>query len=120
MKGRALVDNATSVTLAVIVHLVLVGVLVFTLDWNRATPTAGSEATPVQAVVVDESVVSSELERIRELETREREREAERIADLEREAERARQRRRQEEDRLAQVQDELSEQRRREETESEL
>ena len=72
---------------AVAAHLALVGMLMFSLDWTaKPTPAGGAKPEPVQAIVIDESKVSAELERIQEAERRKQEQEkeaAERLRELE-------------------------------------
>ena len=63
---------------AVLAHLALVGMLIFSLDWTaKPTPAGGAKPEPVQAIVIDESKVSAELERIQEAERRKQQQEAE-------------------------------------------
>ena len=55
---RHLFDNFSAAVLAVLVHLVLLGVLLVSLDWRPNTVEAASSA-PMQAVLLDESQVTS-------------------------------------------------------------
>ena len=100
---------------AVLAHLALVGMLIFSLDWTaKPTPAGGAKPEPVQAIVIDESKVSAELERIQEAERRKQQQEAEaaeRLRELEEktrqaEAAHAKEQRRLEELKQKQVQEE--------------
>ena len=66
MKLKEFIDNFTATSLAVIVHVVLLGVLVLSLDWSSTSAPAGSKVEPVKAMVVDESLVAEEIEQIKE------------------------------------------------------
>ncbi len=79
---------------AVLVHLLLLAVLVFSLDWEtNVKPAAERNKAPVQAVVVDASKLDAEIERRKKLEEqklreqRAREAEKKRLADLKRKQE---------------------------------
>ena len=86
-------EHPRSFIYAVVAHLVLVAMLVFSLDWTpKPTPAGGAKPEPVQAVVIDESKVSAELERIQETERRKQQQEreaAERLRQLEEKAKQA-------------------------------
>lgn len=80
-------EHPRSFIYAVVAHLLLVAMLVFSLDWTpKPTPAGGPKPEPVQAIVIDESKVSAELERIKETERRKQQQEqeaAERLRQLE-------------------------------------
>jgi colicin import membrane protein len=94
---------------AVLAHLILVIMLVFSLDWTTTPMPAGSPR-PVQAVVVDGAKVDAEVARQQEAEQREeqakqrKEQEAaERVRELEEKAQQAEQQRVQEQKRLEEL-----------------
>ena len=84
---------------AVLAHLILVIMLVFSLDWTT-TPTSAGSPKPVQAVVVDGAKVDAEVARQQEAEQREEQEAAERVRELEEKAQKAEQQRVQEQKRL--------------------
>lgn len=86
---------------AVLVHVVFVGLLVFSLEWTKAPDMPGVHEEIVQAVTVDESRVQKELEKIRQAEDKKRRQEETRKKQLEDQAKKAREKRQQEEQRLA-------------------
>jgi colicin import membrane protein len=56
---------------ALLVHLALLGVLIFSLDWTSTVkPTMSRQHAPIQAVAVDAKQLESELQRKRALEER--------------------------------------------------
>ena len=94
MKARDFIDNFTATTLAIIVHLALLGILVLGFDWSTpGTPPSG-QVEPVKAVVVDETQVAEEIEQIKKREEKRRKEEESRAKSLEREAQKAREQRR--------------------------
>jgi colicin import membrane protein len=89
---------------AVLVHLALLGVLIFSLDWAPSTrPTTASKPAPVQAVVVDAAKLDAEVQR-QKAQKEKKEREAqEKLKRIEREAQAAESKRKQEEQRAAEL-----------------
>ena len=89
---------------AVLVHLALLGVLIFSLDWAPSTrPTTASKPAPVQAVVVDAAKLDAEVQR-QKAQKEKQEREAqEKLKRIEREAQAAESKRKQEEQRAAEL-----------------
>ena len=86
---------------AVLVHLLLLAVLVFSLDWQAMVkPGAERRKAPVQAVVVDASKLDSEIQRQQQLEEKKQREEQEKLKRLEQRASEAEQKRKQEEQRL--------------------
>jgi colicin import membrane protein len=87
---------------AVLVHLLLLAVLVFSLDWEATVkPGAERKKAPVQAVVVDASKLDAEVQRQKQLEEKKQRDEQERLKRLEQRAKEAQQKRQQEEKRIA-------------------
>lgn len=87
---------------AVLVHLALLAVLVFSLDWAPSIkPSASNKPAPVQAVVVDAARLDAEVQRQQKLE-QQKQREAEdKLKRAEEQARAAEEKRRQEEQRVA-------------------
>jgi colicin import membrane protein len=87
---RIIRENPRAFGLALLVHLVLLAVLVFSLDWApEVKPTSAQKQAPVQAIAVDGARLDAELERKRQLQEQQR-REAEQAAQRKLEAERRR------------------------------
>jgi colicin import membrane protein len=99
---RLLRERPRPFVYAVVVHLVLLAVLIFSLDWApSAKPGAAAKKAPVQAVVVDAARVDAEIQRQKEQEEkkqREAREQLKRVVEQAREAER---KRKQEEQRAA-------------------
>jgi colicin import membrane protein len=86
---------------AVLVHLALVIMLVFSLDWTpKPAATGAAKPEPVQAVIVDESKVDAEVQRLQDAERRKEQEAAERVRKLEEQARQAETARKQEQQRL--------------------
>ena len=113
MNIRKLFDNFLAGTLAIIVHVLLLGVLLVSLEWSPKPIAAGPQVQPVQAVVVDEARVAREIEQLKALERKKREAEAARAKQLAEKAAEAKKTRQQEERRLAKLKKEEQERRRR-------
>ena len=64
MKLRVFIDNFNATSLAIIVHVALLGILVLSLDWSNPGAPPSSKVEPVQAMIVDESEVAEEIEQI--------------------------------------------------------
>ena len=84
MKLKTFIDNFTATSLAVIVHIALLGILVVSLDWTTPSMPPASNVEPVKAVVVDESQVAEEIEQIKKREEKKRKQEEKRAKALER------------------------------------
>ncbi len=112
MKLRSFIDNFSATSLAIIVHVALLGILVLSLDWSNPGARPSSRVEPVKAVVVDESQVAEEIEQIKRREAKKRREEEKRTKVLERDAQKARERRREEEKRLSELQRRLAEEKR--------
>lgn len=87
---------------AVLAHLILVIMLVFSLDWST-TPTPAGSPKPVQAVVVDGAKIDAEVARQQEAEQRKEKEAAERVRELEEKAQKAEQQRVQEQKRVEEL-----------------
>ena len=57
MKLKQFIDNFTATTLAVLVHVALLGILVLSFNWSGSSAPSSSKVEPVKAMVVDESLV---------------------------------------------------------------
>ena len=89
---------------AVLVHMLLLAVLVFSLDWEgMVKPGAARKKAPVQAVVVDASKLDSEIQRQKQLEEKKQHEEQEKLKRLEQRAREAEQKRKQEEERITEL-----------------
>ncbi len=97
---QKLLDNARAIVLAVIVHLVLLAMLIVNLDWTPKTQQEAGASKVVDAVVVDESQIQNEVNRLQRAD----EERAARLRREEQKAEEARHAREAEEKRLADVQ----------------
>ncbi len=117
---KDLFDNIRSVILAVLVHLVLIAMLIFSLDWTpKATVSGQPKVDVVKAVAVDGRKVEKELARIKEAETRKITQERRRQERLDEQARKAREARRKEEERLAETKRKLQDRRAKAEVEKE-
>ena len=87
---------------ALLVHIALLGVLVFSLDWSPTVkPSASGKKAPVQAVVVDAAKLESEIRRQKQQEDKKQHEAQEKLKKLEQQAKEAEQKRKQEEKRVA-------------------
>jgi colicin import membrane protein len=105
---------------AVLVHLALAIMLVFSMDWTpKPTATGAAKPEPVQAVIVDESKVNAEMQRLQDAERRKEQEAAERVRKLEEQAQQAETARKQEQQRLEELkQQQVTEQKRLQEQEA--
>ncbi|MBI5041197.1 MAG: cell envelope integrity protein TolA [Gammaproteobacteria bacterium] len=76
-------EHPRSFAYAVLAHLLLLIMLVINLDWSPKPTSAGAPTPPVQAVIVDESKVSAEVERLKTEDQRKEQAAAERLRELE-------------------------------------
>jgi colicin import membrane protein len=87
------------------VHIALLAVLVFSLDWQSAIkPSTARKKAPVQAVVVDAAKLDSEIQRQKQIEDKKQREAQEQLKRLEEQAAEAQRKRKQEEQRLAELQ----------------
>ncbi|HHH43211.1 MAG TPA: cell envelope integrity protein TolA [Gammaproteobacteria bacterium] len=97
-------ERPRSFVYAVLVHLALLGVLVFSLDWAPSVkPGAAGKKAPVQAVVVDAEKLDSEIRRQQQQKDRKRREAEEKLKKIEQQARAAEQKRKQEEQRVAEL-----------------
>jgi len=90
-------ENPRAFVAAVLVHLVLLGVLVFSLDWTPTVSLKGNNKdAPVQAVVIDSAKVDAEVERQQQIEQEKAAAEQRRVQELQRQADAAKAAREQE------------------------
>lgn len=84
------------------VHLLLVGILAFSLNHSVAPKMPDSKKVDtVKAVIIDASVVESEVKKLKQAEDSKRQKQLKQKKDLERQAKKAQEKRKQEEKRLA-------------------
>lgn len=108
---RLLRERPRPFVYAVAVHLVLLAVLIFSLDWAPSiTPTTASKQAPVQAVVVDAAKLDAEVKRQKELEEQQQREAQEKLKRIEDKAKAAEQKRQQEEQRAAELKRQQDEQ----------
>jgi len=83
--------NFKSYGLAIIVHLILLGVIMFNLFWSpsKKIKVGGAEVQPIQAQVIDESLLTQELDKLKkdeELKKQEELDKQQKLEDLEQQA----------------------------------
>ncbi|MCG6866050.1 MAG: cell envelope integrity protein TolA [Thiogranum sp.] len=89
---------------AVLVHLVLLAVLVFSLDWAPSTkPSTASKPAPVQAVVVDAERLDAEVQRQKAQKEKQQRQEQEKLKRIEEQTRAAERKREQEEKRIVEL-----------------
>jgi colicin import membrane protein len=99
-----LTKDPKALFLAIFVHLVLIGVLMFSLDWTPKAPLSGQPKSEViKAVVLDDSKVAAEMDRLDAAEKREEQEAAERLRVLEEKAREAEETRKHEQQQLAEL-----------------
>ncbi len=97
-------ENPRAFAAAVFVHLVLLGILVFSLDWTPTVSLKGNRKdAPVQAVVIDSTKLDAEVERQAKLEQEKVAAEQRRVEELERQAAEAKAARENEERRVTEL-----------------
>ncbi len=108
---RLLRERPRPFVYAVLVHLVLLAVLIFSLDWAPSVkPTTASKPAPVQAVVVDAAKLDAEVQRQKQLEEKQQREAQEKLKRIEEQAKAAEQKRQQEEQRAAELKRQREEQ----------
>lgn len=98
---RELMKHPTSLAFAIAVHVILIGLLMFSFDWAPKPEIASSKPDIIKAVAVDAAKVEAELQKIRAAEDRKKDREQARLNKLNRDAEQAKKKRASEEKRIA-------------------
>jgi colicin import membrane protein len=89
---------------AVLVHLALLAVLIFSLDWAPTTkPTTASKPAPVQAVVVDAERLDAEVQRQKAQKEKQQRQEQEKLKRIEEQTRAAERKREQEEKRIVEL-----------------
>lgn len=78
--------NFKSYGLAILVHVVLLGVILFNLFWNptQKVELGGGQVEPIQAQVIDETVLNQEIEKLKQEEDLKKQ---QNLAELEKQAE---------------------------------
>lgn len=98
---KEILQNPLAMTLAILVHLLLAGVLFISLEWTDVPTPAQPKVDIVKAVVVDESRVAEELEKLKKAEQKKSKQEQAKQKALEKQALEAKKKREREEQRLA-------------------
>lgn len=111
-------ENPRAFLAAIVVHLVLLAILVYSMDWTPSVSTKGAKQAPIKAVVVDAKKLSAEIDRQQEAKLQQQKREQEKLKQLELQAEEAKKAREQEEKRLAELQKQQQDARRKAELEA--
>ncbi len=77
--------NFKSYSLAIIVHLILFGVIMFNLFWNpsKKIKVGGADVQPIQAQVIDENLLTQELDKLKKEEELKKQEELEKQQKLE-------------------------------------
>ncbi|RKZ36615.1 MAG: cell envelope integrity protein TolA [Gammaproteobacteria bacterium] len=101
---RSPVDKTLAIIFSVGIHVILLGVIVFSLEWGPVREFSAPKVNPIQAVVVDESKVKAEMNRLKEEEARKKRAEEKRVKRLEERAKKAKANRKKEQKRLSQIQ----------------
>ncbi|MCW8964740.1 MAG: cell envelope integrity protein TolA [Gammaproteobacteria bacterium] len=57
-------NNARAIVLAVVVHIIAIGILVVNMEWLDVKPSSSPKSAPIQAKVIDRTLVEKELARI--------------------------------------------------------
>ncbi|MFZ5622570.1 MAG: cell envelope integrity protein TolA [Pseudomonadota bacterium] len=96
-------DHPRAFLYAVLVHLALIGMLVFSLDWTIKPEGGPAQSKPVQAIAIDESKLEAELERLQQAETQKEREAAERLRKIEEQARQAEAAREREQQRLQEL-----------------
>lgn len=96
-------DHPRAFLYAVLVHLALIGMLVFSLDWTIKPEGGPAQSKPVQAIAIDESRLEAELERLQQAETQKEREAAERLRRIEEQARQAEAAREREQQRLQEL-----------------
>jgi colicin import membrane protein len=108
---RLLRERPRPFVYAVLVHLMLLAVLIFSFDWTPSIrPTTASKPAPVQAVVVDAAQLDAEVKRQKQLEEQKQREVQEKLKRAEEQAKAAEEKRQQEDKRAAEVKRQREEQ----------
>ncbi len=99
---KALLRSPMALFYAILVHIILVGVLVFSFDWT-GDEEHQVKVKVIQAVAVDESKIKKQIEKLKNIEDRKRRNEEARQRKLQKQAEDAKRAREREEKRLAEA-----------------
>jgi len=92
-------NNARAIVLAVVVHVIALGILIVNMEWVDVKPAASPKASPIQTKTVDRQLIEKELARVEQEKKRKQqkiEKEKQRLAELEK-------KRKQEEKRLKEL-----------------
>jgi len=108
---RLLRERPRPFVYAVLVHLMLLAVLIFSFDWTPSIrPTTASKPAPVQAVVVDAAQLDAEVKRQKQLEEQKQREVQEKLKRAEEQAKAAEEKRQQEDKRAAEMKRQREEQ----------
>ena len=100
---RFIRENPRAFFFAVLVHLLLLGVLIFSLDLTSKLEPTATKSAPVQAVVIDASKLDAEVKRQNQIEEDKKQAQREALERETKKVEEARQARKKEEQRLAEL-----------------
>ncbi|MCF6259501.1 MAG: cell envelope integrity protein TolA [Gammaproteobacteria bacterium] len=100
---KEILKSPLAMVYAILVHVVLAGVLFISMEWTDLPTPAQPEVNIVKAVVVDESKVLAEMEKLKQAETKKEKQETAKQNKLDKQAREAEIKRQREEKRLAKL-----------------
>jgi len=103
MMINRILKNFGAVVFSIVVHAALLGLLVFSFDWQPEKKSLASTPNIVKAVAVDASKVQAELDKLKRADDRKKKKEKDRVAKLRKEENALRKKRAAEEKRLAKL-----------------
>lgn len=99
-----LTKDPKALALAIVAHLVLLGFLIFSLDWTPKLDLGGKpKPEAIKAVAVDDTKIKAEMERLETIEKQKEKEAEERLNKIEEQARQAEATRKKEEQRLAEI-----------------
>ncbi|WP_455199134.1 cell envelope integrity protein TolA [Kaarinaea lacus] len=100
---KEILANPKAMFLAILVHVVLVGILVVSLEWTSIPTPANPKVDIVKAVAIDEKKIQAELDKIKKAEAKKKKKEQDKQRKLDKKAKEAEKKRKREEQRLAKL-----------------
>jgi|GEM_PF-604061 len=79
-------NNARAITLAIVVHVIALGILIVNMEWVDIKPAGAPKVSPIQTKTVDRQLIEKELARVEQEKKRKQqkiEKEKKRLAELE-------------------------------------
>ena len=58
------INNARAIVLAIVVHVIALGILVVNMEWVDIKPASSPKASPIQTEIVDRQLIEKELARV--------------------------------------------------------